>query len=650
MAESSRADASAARRKGRGFHQTWVPVLRSGPCEIQRLSRLALVERTRHPYRYRMLQDGEPVALFDSKAQMQEALQTVNVPLRLQNHADAAALLQSLTLEYNSDEETPRSRDTTPRIAQPQQQQHRRVFSHNPAHSRRGPDIRAPRPEDAPRRPAVGSAAAAAAGVAPRSATVRSTDSAPAASDTASRRRSVSMVRFMLPTNGTSEMSSSSTARSYTSSSPPSSSLARASRLQESTSSTASISPLFSPVSSRSPMLDGRSVSPSMPVPMPVPVSAPLQLSNRRSRDYECADEPTLLLDPTAPEAARPGTSSGRRSHSLTIHPTSSSSSSSSAPRRNSTEMMLALASPTSSTPTERVTTWHYTDGTGEWHAEDLIIRMANAPFARGAMREAFYMVVCRADGRAEAFVAKRLHKEAEAQVFKVRETEYGGQAPDAIIKKDWARQVLGRKGTAMEREVLERCVSEHMAFELHEFLLWFRRLRLSRMDCEMQGFCRTYAAEYNKRHPPKPISFLEAFLLICPGRANAPVFSCEPLIEGRYVKHNNNSGLLLDRQKERNTPQAFSHFSYVHSNQQYVIIDIQGVGDTYTDPQVHSADCKGFGLGNLGQKGIDAFLASHRCNNVCVGLGLAPVTSRCDGAGTLFKELAGENLVDNLD
>ncbi len=38
-----------------------------------------------------------------------------------------------------------------------------------------------------------------------------------------------------------------------------------------------------------------------------------------------------------------------------------------------------------------------------------------------------------------------------------------------------------------------------------------------------------------------------------------------------------------------RNTPQAFSHFSYEASDHQLIIVDIQGVGDIYTDPQIHS-------------------------------------------------------------
>jgi len=39
---------------------------------------------------------------------------------------------------------------------------------------------------------------------------------------------------------------------------------------------------------------------------------------------------------------------------------------------------------------------------------------------------------------------------------------------------------------------------------------------------------------------------------------------------------------------EERNTPQAFSHFTYEVSNHELLAVDIQGVGDRYTDPQVY--------------------------------------------------------------
>lgn len=37
--------------------------------------------------------------------------------------------------------------------------------------------------------------------------------------------------------------------------------------------------------------------------------------------------------------------------------------------------------------------------------------------------------------------------------------------------------------------------------------------------------------------------------------------------------------------------PQAFSHFTWVVSNQAVLVCDIQGVGNYFTDPQIHSLD-----------------------------------------------------------
>eukprot|EP00456_Euglypha_rotunda_P049457 TRINITY_DN3966_c0_g1_i6.p1 TRINITY_DN3966_c0_g1~~TRINITY_DN3966_c0_g1_i6.p1 ORF type:complete len:126 (+),score=17.36 TRINITY_DN3966_c0_g1_i6:115-492(+) len=89
-----------------------------------------------------------------------------------------------------------------------------------------------------------------------------------------------------------------------------------------------------------------------------------------------------------------------------------------------------------------------------------------------------------------------------------------------------------------------------------------------------------------------------------------------ERYIDGPYRKHNNNFGYVND--EERSTPQAFSHFTYECSNHKMLVCDIQGVSDCYTDPQVHSVEGKGFGKGNMGQRGIDEFLRTHRCNAIC--------------------------------
>lgn len=54
-----------------------------------------------------------------------------------------------------------------------------------------------------------------------------------------------------------------------------------------------------------------------------------------------------------------------------------------------------------------------------------------------------------------------------------------------------------------------------------------------------------------------------------------------------------------------------------------------QGVGDVWTDPQVHTFDGNGYGKGNMGMRGIHAFLQNHRCNAICTALKLPVVVSR---------------------
>lgn len=153
--------------------------------------------------------------------------------------------------------------------------------------------------------------------------------------------------------------------------------------------------------------------------------------------------------------------------------------------------------------------------------------------------------------------------------------------------------------------------------------------------DVEMQAYARSYARLFNKYNPPKKVDFVFAFILELVDRENNPICGVERYIPGEYKKHNNNHGYVSEA--ERNTPQAFSHFTYESSKKKILICDIQGVGDLYTDPQMHSVDkSMGFGKGNLGQSGIDQFLRSHRCNPICRYLKLEPINAYQDDIGTI--------------
>ena len=113
------------------------------------------------------------------------------------------------------------------------------------------------------------------------------------------------------------------------------------------------------------------------------------------------------------------------------------------------------------------------------------------------------------------------------------------------------------------------------------------------------------------------------------PGR---PLCGAELFIDGPFLKHNNNVGAVVNNgesvqaEVDRETAQAFSHFTYENSSQRILICDIQGVDGQYTDPQVHTLDGKEFGNGNLGQTGIRAFLLRHPCNRICRALDLPKI------------------------
>lgn len=61
----------------------------------------------------------------------------------------------------------------------------------------------------------------------------------------------------------------------------------------------------------------------------------------------------------------------------------------------------------------------------------------------------------------------------------------------------------------------------------------------------------------------------------------------------------------------------VFTHFSYERSSQKEMVVDIQGSGSVYTDPQIHSVEKK-YGRADRGTIGIAKFFSTHKCNNFC--------------------------------
>jgi hypothetical protein len=154
--------------------------------------------------------------------------------------------------------------------------------------------------------------------------------------------------------------------------------------------------------------------------------------------------------------------------------------------------------------------------------------------------------------------------------------------------------------------------------------------------DVIMQAKCSEFADEFNSRNPPKKVRFLQPYVVELIQRPHdrtggPPLMLVEPFLDGKYLKHSNNWGFVDPA--DRNTPQAFSHFTYHHSRGSCIVVDIQGVNDIYTDPQIHSNQPTElppvYGQGDMACQGIAKFFESHKCNVICGFLGLPAVSPR---------------------
>ncbi|KAI1742267.1 elongation factor-2 kinase EFK-1B isoform [Xylaria scruposa] len=137
------------------------------------------------------------------------------------------------------------------------------------------------------------------------------------------------------------------------------------------------------------------------------------------------------------------------------------------------------------------------------------------------------------------------------------------------------------------------------------------------------QALCKAFAIEFNALLDPEySLDFVVTAALEPQSRAGACI-SIEPFIDGNYVKYNSNGAYVNEDLPDdpcNQAAQAFSHFTFERSWGNFLINDLQGVGNMLTDPAIQTKDPERFKLcdPNLNTEGFKFFFASHKCNALC--------------------------------
>jgi Alpha-kinase family/von Willebrand factor type A domain len=105
---------------------------------------------------------------------------------------------------------------------------------------------------------------------------------------------------------------------------------------------------------------------------------------------------------------------------------------------------------------------------------------------------------------------------------------------------------------------------------------------------------------------------------------------------KGLWLEPMQDSGEGLATAKPTDYVQAFTHFSYLFTNKQVMVCDLQGVYNTdrvppafeLSDPAIHYASTVGrkmvFGHTDLGKEGMELFFKTHKCTPVCKYMNLS--------------------------
>ena len=169
-----------------------------------------------------------------------------------------------------------------------------------------------------------------------------------------------------------------------------------------------------------------------------------------------------------------------------------------------------------------------------------------------------------------------------------------------------------------------------------------------TRKQVQMHSVARSIAQSCERKVPSsfgKSFSYIKLYYSSI---GNVPV-TVKEYIPGMFEKYSNNNGLSSKASPQSDEviekASCFAHFSYVHTNMQMIVLDLQGVAYTLCDPEIASTRLLEDGelnvcAGNLSCNAVDQFFVEHICNKYCKMLALTKYEKE-----SLPKELLDGNL-----
>jgi len=226
---------------------------------------------------------------------------------------------------------------------------------------------------------------------------------------------------------------------------------------------------------------------------------------------------------------------------------------------------------------------------------------------------------------------------------------EWMGQQTLAFVGEplDLAKEKEGKQRDAFMVEFLnqEDPFAKYVAKRYKEA----ESLKQYQQDIICQMTARYYAMLFNQQLTETDskvghIEFLPVALLqlVNSNGYLSEVYNVERYMAGDFVKFTNNAKFVRNRGTlVSDLVLAFSHFTHQASNNELIIVDIQGwtpasneIGCIFlTDPQIHSDVYRCYGTGNLRQEGIDTFWKEMHpeCNHLCQKMHLTRPSQQLD-------------------